>query len=215
MQSGATSRTTWWMGLGGGVLAVLLSAPLPAQIPDPQTRPRPIPKNPLPQKETPLDPDKTSTRDAEAPELVQPDREFLEKAAAAGAAEVKLAQLARRKAQTRAVKDLARRIEEDHTKTGEQLRQLAARKKVDLDATPPASLRDMEKALSELEGIAFDHTYANAMLQEHQKDIALFEEAAKSGDAEIKAFAEKTLPALRTHLAHAKAAADQRPSGSR
>lgn len=203
------------MGLGGGVLAVLLSAPLSAQIPDPQTRPRPIPKNPLPQKETPLDPDRTSTRDAEGPELVQPDREFLEKAAAAGAAEVKLAQLARRKAQTRAVKDLARRIEEDHTKTGEQLRQLAARKKVDLDATPPASLRDMEKALSELDGIAFDRTYANAMLQEHQKDIALFEEGAKSGDAEIKAFAEETLPTLRTHLAHAKAAADQRPSGSR
>jgi predicted outer membrane protein len=41
------------------------------------------------------------------------------------------------------------------------------------------------------------------MLQDHVQAINLFTAAPKSSDPETRAFAEKTLPALRMHLAHA------------
>ena len=42
------------------------------------------------------------------------------------------------------------------------------------------------------------------MVDGHKKMIALFEQASVSKDAQVKAFAEKTLPALREHLKHAQ-----------
>jgi putative membrane protein len=37
------------------------------------------------------------------------------------------------------------------------------------------------------------------MASDHAKAITLFDDAAKSGDKEISAFAEKTLPTLKEH----------------
>ena len=43
--------------------------------------------------------------------------------------------------------------------------------------------------------------YVDDQIRDHEKTIALFEREAKTGkDAELKAFAEKTLPALKEHL---------------
>ena len=40
-------------------------------------------------------------------------------------------------------------------------------------------------------------------LDDHKVDIALFEKTSKdAGDAEVKAFAAKTLPTLRAHREH-------------
>jgi putative membrane protein len=43
------------------------------------------------------------------------------------------------------------------------------------------------------------------MVKDHEEDIAEFEKEARSGkDADLKAFAEKTLPTLKEHLKMAK-----------
>jgi putative membrane protein len=43
------------------------------------------------------------------------------------------------------------------------------------------------------------------MVEDHEKDVALFEQQAESGeDADLRAFAEETLPTLREHLELAK-----------
>ena len=45
------------------------------------------------------------------------------------------------------------------------------------------------------------------MVKDHEKDVAEFEEEAKDGsDADVKAWANKTLPTLKKHLEMAKAA---------
>ena len=54
--------------------------------------------------------------------------------------------------------------------------------------------------MEKLEGASFDKAYVAAMVDGHKKMITVFEQASVSKDPQIKAFAEKTLPALREHL---------------
>jgi putative membrane protein len=51
-----------------------------------------------------------------------------------------------------------------------------------------------EKSASE-----FDAWYAELMIAEHQKALALFQAAAKMEDTDLAAFAKKALPVLSTH----------------
>ena len=54
-------------------------------------------------------------------------------------------------------------------------------------------------------GAAFDRGFIEAQVKAHQEAIALFEAQANGGgDAELKAFAQKQLPALRNHLKQAQ-----------
>jgi putative membrane protein len=54
-------------------------------------------------------------------------------------------------------------------------------------------------------GAAFDRGFIEAQVKAHQEAIALFEKQANGGgDADLKAFAQKQLPALRNHLKQAQ-----------
>ncbi len=65
----------------------------------------------------------------------------------------------------------------------------------------------MEK-LSKLSGADFDKEYVAAMVADHEKDVAAFENVSKTAaDADVKAFATKTLPTLKMHLEMIKAMA--------
>lgn len=58
----------------------------------------------------------------------------------------------------------------------------------------------MMEGMSKMSGANFDREFMKAIIKDHKKDIDLFEKQARSGrDAELKAFAEKTLPTLREH----------------
>jgi putative membrane protein len=46
----------------------------------------------------------------------------------------------------------------------------------------------------------FDQNYVQLMIRDHVKAISLYENGAKSADAQVKAYALKHLPALRKHL---------------
>src|SRR5690606_41989444 len=59
----------------------------------------------------------------------------------------------------------------------------------------------LQQRLEGLSGAEFDRAYLEAMVKHHQRDIQQFERAAQEADgAQIRAFAEKTLPLLHTHL---------------
>ncbi len=129
------------------------------------------------------------------------DLAFMNDAAPGGLAEVELGKLAVSKSQNAEVKAFAQKMIDDDSKAGDDLKQLAAQKKVMLPPDVlPAHKQLMEK-LSKLSGADFDKEYVKAMVEAHKKDVTAFENASKTaGDADVKAFATKTLPVLKMHL---------------
>jgi len=64
--------------------------------------------------------------------------------------------------------------------------------------------------LSHLQGKEFDQAYAAAMVKDHQKMIAMFEQASQSATSnDVKELAQSLLPTLRKHLQMAQ----QLPNG--
>jgi len=132
--------------------------------------------------------------------------EFIEKAGAGGLAEVEMGQLGAKKAANAQVKSFAKRIVTDHTKANEEL-VTAAKGKGEV----PSSRDMMHKAMMDKfqqqdAGKEFDRDYMEQMVKDHKTDIELFETAADDTklDAELRAYAKKTLPILRDHLKQAQ-----------
>lgn len=129
------------------------------------------------------------------------DTEFLTEAASGGMMEVELGQLAANKAVSADVKNFAKMMVDDHTKANNELKSLAAQKGITLPAMLMEKHQKMVNDLTTKIGKEFDKEYMNMMVDDHKKDIDAFEKAADKGnDADIKAFAAKTLPTLKRHL---------------
>ena len=140
------------------------------------------------------------------------DRKFVMDAAGGGMAEVEMGQLAKEKGSSEAVKQFGQRMVDDHTKAGDQLKELASQKGV----TVPQQLSPKDKAtrdrLEKLSGEQFDKAYMSDMVKDHTKDVAEFKKESQSAkDSDVKDFAAKTLPTLEDHLREAK---DLAPSTS-
>ncbi|AXF25639.1 DUF305 domain-containing protein [Burkholderia pyrrocinia] len=133
------------------------------------------------------------------------DAEFIDKAAMAGKAEVQASQLALKQAQSPEVRAFAQRMVADHGKANARLNEIAARKGMKPQAEQIAD-PDVE-ALRGKSGRDFDVAYVAAVGPDaHRKAVALFESEARDGkDADLRAFANATLPTLRHHLSMAQA----------
>ena len=138
------------------------------------------------------------------------DLAFMNDAAPGGMAEVELGKLAAAKSQNDEVKSFAQQMVADHSKAGEELKQLAAQKKVTLPTDVLPTHKEIMAKLSKLDGAEFDKEYVKAMVAAHEKDVAAFENVSKTAaDADVKAFAAKTLPTLKMHLEMIKGMADK------
>lgn len=131
------------------------------------------------------------------------DRQFTMNAAEANLAETHMAQLAQQKASSESVKQLAKTIEQDHTKANGELKRIAGLRNVDLPAAPPTTgshKKDMDR-LEKLSGADFDRAFLRVMVKGHRNAIKSFERENKLGmDTELKSFASSTLPTLQNHL---------------
>ncbi len=152
-------------------------------------------------KDSVADPNKSITKDL-VMKVSKDDAKFAVAAAAGGRAEVELGQLAQQKARNSEVKDFGMMMIADHSKANAELKGLAQSKGITLPATLDNGEQKIKDELSAKSGSGFDKAYIADMIEDHQKDIKDFEDAAKNlKDADLKAFAEKTLPTLRMHLA--------------
>ena len=130
------------------------------------------------------------------------DKEFAKMASMGNAAEIKTARLALERSNNKDVKKFAKMIIKDHTKAGKELQKIAMQGNM---AQPNALSEEQNEEYSKLQaatGADFDKMYiANAGLEDHQKTIDLFQKEADNGEnADLKAFAAKTLPTLKGHL---------------
>jgi putative membrane protein len=135
--------------------------------------------------------------------LSAPDQRFVEHAAKEGHKEVELGKLAVEKAANPKVKEFGQRQVDDHGKMNKELEALAKEKGVTLPMSHTKDATEMK--LSKMSGAAFDKAYMHDMVMDHEKTIAAFETESKSGtDPELKDWAGKQLPALRSQLEAAK-----------
>lgn len=136
---------------------------------------------------------------------MEKDADFAVKAAEDAMLEIRLSQVAETNATSSEVKSFAKAIIVDHTKTTEELKQLALQK----DITLPASLSDKcQKKYDDMSaktGTEFDKAYADYMVNDHKDAVDNFKkEADKGNDADMRAFAAKNVQTLEHHLAMAQ-----------
>jgi putative membrane protein len=133
------------------------------------------------------------------------DREFVTKAASGGVAEVEFGRIATQRAARPAVRSFGERMVTDHSRTNAELATLARSKGIDVATTLEPAQQPMRDRLNTLSGADFDRAYMAEMVRDHTEDVAAFERAAEvSTDPDIKAWAARTLPMVRDHLALAR-----------
>ena len=121
------------------------------------------------------------------------DKMFIKKAAKGGMMEVAMGKLADEKGQSDDVKSFGKRMVADHSKANDELKKIATQKNAKLPTKEPTVSWTSDKA------------YMDAMVKDHEKDLAEFQEEAKSGsDADVKKFADDTAKMVQEHLDLAK-----------
>ena len=134
------------------------------------------------------------------------DKKFMMTAAMGGMAEVEMARLALQKSGSESVKQHAQKMIDDHTAANNELMQVASMKGVTLPTQPDAKQMAMMAKMQKLSGMEFDMMHVKeAGVKAHQDMEKLFMKESMSGkDMDAKAFAAKTLPAVRMHLQMAR-----------
>lgn len=130
---------------------------------------------------------------------------FMKEAAEGGIAEVELGKVALKNAQDPEVKKFAQMMIDDHSKANAELKALAAKKNIPIPADAGSHKSDIDD-MSKLKGADFDKEYVDAMVDDHEDDVAAFQKQAdSSSDPDVKAWAAKTVPTLKKHLDAIKA----------
>jgi putative membrane protein len=175
----------------------------------------------------------STTEAGKAGALNRDDEKFIKDACKGGHIEVQMGKLGVQKAQNSEVRQFAQKLVDDHTKANTELKELAARKgctlpepqdrisgisddadrtqvreKTDADRShgkDEAEFKAEWKKLENASGAEFDRQYVHMTVKCHEKGVKEFEKVSQgTGDADVKAFAAKTLPTLREHLQAAK-----------
>ncbi len=153
----------------------------------------------------------TSPAAPSVPAMAAAGRDFVMTAASNDTFEVEAGKMALEKTQNPAVRTFAERMVDDHSETNEQLRAIARGAGITVMMSMNAeNSADLER-LRVLSGREFDREYAAQVgVAAHQQAVASFEQTSRSAsDAQLKSFAEQTLPHLRGHLQQAQALARQ------
>lgn len=143
------------------------------------------------------------------------DTTFVTKALQGGMAEVELGQLAQDKGSSETVKNFGKQMVTDHSKAGDELKTIATSKGITVPTSLDSKSQSTKDRLSQLSGAAFDRAYMQDMVSDHEKDVSDFrKESASGSDADVKAFATKTLPTLEHHLQLARTGLAEVKKGS-
>ena len=137
--------------------------------------------------------------------LAAVDVRFIKHEAAAGMGLVKIAGFGVNKTGRADIKAFAETLVTEHTKANEELAKLAAAKGVELSTVIDPKQAEIYQKLEKESGADFDKEFLATIVSGHKKSVSNFEEASQGAkDNDLKLWADKMLPALKTHLAKAK-----------
>ncbi len=150
------------------------------------------------------------------------DRDFVEELATAGMAEVELGRLAMERSGNAEVKQFADMMVKDHSKAGDELKQVAMRHSIPMPAAIDEAHQELKSKLSTLKGAEFDQEYMSAMVDGHEDVVDRLQTRSSEdrfGDnkgsvqpegsdnpveADINQWAAAALPTVRHHLDEAR-----------
>jgi putative membrane protein len=136
---------------------------------------------------------------------------FVKNAALGGLTEVTLSRAAAAKSKDPKIQKFANEMVQDHSKANDELSSIARKKGLELPTALDPEHQAVVQKLSHESGPGFDAAYSQQMMADHRKTVALFQEATRSSDPDMAAFAKKTLPTLQEHARMA----DQLPGAMR
>lgn len=127
--------------------------------------------------------------------------DFVKEAAASDMFEIQSSQLALTKGDPK-IKTFAQMMVDDHTKTSTELKSAAGKANAQVPTAMATSQQRMVDNLKDDSNSGdFTRRYLDDQVSAHEDAVSLFERYSKGGDnAELKSWAEKTLPKLREHL---------------
>jgi putative membrane protein len=132
--------------------------------------------------------------------------EFMTKAINGDNSESRLGALAVRSGHSAKVRQFGAMLVRDHEQARRQAIPVATRHQVAVPTAMADEARAEYAKLQHMRGAAFDREFGRYMVDDHRKDIADFEKEVASRDpANVRGIARQTLPALRRHLAAARA----------
>jgi len=130
--------------------------------------------------------------------LNEKDQAFLSDQVGGNYAEIKYTQLAQQKSKNAEIKDVAKFLETEHTNALNELKDLAAKKNVNVPSEEPQDAKDKYKMLSDKSAKDFDKTWVEELISKHEKSIAKLE-GADISDPDLKTWVTNILPKLRIH----------------
>jgi putative membrane protein len=141
-----------------------------------------------------------------AGKLQRADRGMLRDIAQANLAEVATGKLALEKSQNAEVRKFAQSMVDDHSAALQDVGHLARAKSLRLPEEPDLKHKTTMKAMQALDGERFDKLYVSqAGVGDHRKTRELLQKTQTGAkDADLRALAEKLLPVVERHLAHAE-----------
>ncbi len=133
-------------------------------------------------------------------------KEFVEKAAKGGMAEVEMGKLAVKNAKDKEVKNFAQMMVDDHTKANNELKKIASKQNITVPTSIGEENNMMLNDLKKKTGAEFDKAYIKHMVDGHKKMLDLFEKASTElKDTELKNYAATNVKTLQMHYDKATA----------
>ncbi len=138
--------------------------------------------------------------------LSKDDHDLLQDIAQANLAEIETGKMALEKGQSAEVKKFAQMMIDDHTKAMEELRTLAKAKGSSVPTETDVQHKAIATALKALSGETFDSQYiARVGVGDHERTHKLLEKTQREAkDADLKAYATKTIQVVARHLEAAR-----------
>ncbi len=130
---------------------------------------------------------------------------FVKEAGAGNAAEVKMAELALKNAESQEVKDFAQMMIKDHAQANEDLAVVAKNHNITFPPDAPEDEKALGKKMLDVKGAAFDKAYVKHAVEDHTKDVAEYKKAmGEVKDEKLVEYVNKVEPIVAHHLEEAK-----------